>query len=104
MNRDKVVGAALLAGSIAVIIIYVWLVWLPLWQGLDTIILKLTGTVAVAAVFGILAWIGYTLATTPPPKPIEEIEKEIEEELKKLEKEVEEEESSEEKSEGAGSG
>jgi hypothetical protein len=37
-----------------------------------------TGTVAVAGVFAILAWIGYTLATTPPPKPIEEIEKEIE--------------------------
>jgi predicted DNA-binding transcriptional regulator len=42
----------------------------------------------VAGVFGILAWIGYTLATTPPPKPIEEIEKEIEEELKKLESET----------------
>lgn len=39
---------------------------------------------------GILAWIGYTLATTPPPKPIEEIEKELEEELKKLEKELQE--------------
>jgi len=39
-------------------------------------------------VLGILAWIGYTLATTPPPKPIEEIEKEIEEELKKLEEEA----------------
>ncbi|MCI4397134.1 MAG: transcriptional regulator, partial [Thermoprotei archaeon] len=38
-------------------------------------------------VFGILAWIGYTLATTPPHKPIEEIEKEIESELKKLEEE-----------------
>ncbi|RSN70343.1 transcriptional regulator, partial [Candidatus Korarchaeum cryptofilum] len=34
-----------------------------------------------------LGWIGYTLATTPPPKPIEEIEKEIEEELKKIEEE-----------------
>jgi predicted DNA-binding transcriptional regulator len=33
--------------------------------------------VAVVGVFGILAWIGYTLATTPPPKPIEEIEKEM---------------------------
>jgi len=37
-----------------------------------------------------LAWIGYTLATTPPPKPVEEIEKELEEELKKLEEEVKE--------------
>jgi predicted DNA-binding transcriptional regulator len=44
--------------------------------------------IGVLGVFGILAWIGYTLATTPPPKPIEEIEKEIEEELKKLEKEM----------------
>jgi len=46
---------------------------------------------------GILAWIGYTLATTPPPKPIEEIEKELEEELKKLEKELQESEKGEQK-------
>jgi predicted DNA-binding transcriptional regulator len=49
------------------------------------ITLQLTGFIAVGAVLGILAWIGYTLATTPPPKPIEEIEKEIEGELKKIE-------------------
>jgi len=52
------------------------------------LLLKLTGTVAVAAVFALLAWIGYTLATTPPPKPIEEIEQELEEELKKVEAET----------------
>jgi len=40
---------------------------------------------AVTAVLFIAAWIGYTLATTPPPKPIEEIEKELEEELKQIE-------------------
>jgi predicted DNA-binding transcriptional regulator len=40
----------------------------------------------VAAVGLIVAWIGYTLATTPPPKPIEEIEKEIEKEMKEIEK------------------
>ena len=42
--------------------------------------------IAVAGILGILAWIGYTLATTPPPKPIEEIEKELEQELKNEEK------------------
>jgi predicted DNA-binding transcriptional regulator len=47
--------------------------------------------IAVAGLGGILAWIGYTLATTPPPKPIEEIEKEIEKELEKLGTSVEEE-------------
>ena len=30
------------------------------------------------AILGIGAWIGYTMATTPPPKPIEEITTETE--------------------------
>ncbi len=77
MNKDNVMGAAILAASIAVIAVYVWFVFFPPIAGADLFLLKLTGAVAVAGVFGILAWIGYTLATTPPPKPIEEIEKEI---------------------------
>jgi predicted DNA-binding transcriptional regulator len=32
--------------------------------------------VAFIVVLGIGAWIGWTMATTPPPKPIEEIEAE----------------------------
>ncbi|MEM0267529.1 MAG: transcriptional regulator [Thermofilum sp.] len=84
MNRDQAIGAALMVGSIAGIIIYGWLLTSPY----SFFILQLTAFVAVAGVLAILAWIGYTLATTPPPKPIEEIEKEIEEELKKLEEEA----------------
>lgn len=75
-------GLGLILISVIIILIYGWLVFL---SDLAIIVLKLTGFIAVAGLFGILAWIGYTLATTPPPKPIEEIEKEIEEELKKLE-------------------
>jgi predicted DNA-binding transcriptional regulator len=91
MNRDKVIGGGLLALSIVVIAVYLWLVFFPprnILVGLDTLdifVLKLTGAIAVVAVFAIVGWIGYTLATTPPPKPIKEIEKEIEAELKKLE-------------------
>lgn len=84
MNRDQAIGAALMVGSIAGILIYGWLLISPY----SFLILQLTAFVAVAGVLGILAWIGYTLATTPPPKPIEEIEKEIEEELRKLEEEA----------------
>jgi len=84
MSRDQLVGAILLVASIAVILAYAWLVFLTPWSQL---VMQITLFLAVAGVFGILAWIGYTLATTPPPKPIEEIEKEIEEELKKLEQE-----------------
>jgi predicted DNA-binding transcriptional regulator len=80
MNKDAAIGVGILAASVIVIAVYLWLIFLPPLAGVDLLLLKLTGSVAVAAVFGILAWIGYTLATTPPPKPIEEIEKETEEE------------------------
>ncbi|MEM0066175.1 MAG: transcriptional regulator [Sulfolobales archaeon] len=85
MTRDRVIGGLLLAASVAIVVIYGWLVFLTDYY---LLVLKLTGFIAIAGVFGILGWIGYTLATTPPPKPIEEIEKEIEEELKKLESET----------------
>lgn len=42
--------------------------------------------IALIAVMGIGMWIGWTMATTPPPKPIEEITSEIEEEAKEEEK------------------
>jgi len=93
MSRDQILGIGLLIVSLVVIVVYGWLVFFTEYSML---ILQLTGFIAVAGVFGILAWIGYTLATTPPPKPIEEIEKELEEELKKLEKEVSEEKPKEE--------
>ncbi|MEM4576204.1 MAG: hypothetical protein QW701_01935 [Candidatus Nezhaarchaeales archaeon] len=85
MAKDKMVGGGLLALSIIVVIVYLWLVFFPPFSGVDLFVLKLTGAVAIVVVFAIVGWIGYTLATTPPPKPIEEIEKEIEEEIKKLE-------------------
>ena len=36
---------------------------------------------AFIAIMAIGAWIGWTMATTPPPKPIEEITSEIEEKI-----------------------
>jgi predicted DNA-binding transcriptional regulator len=75
MSRDQAVGAILCIGSLIGILAYGWLVFASEWAML---VLQLTGFIAVGAVLGILAWIGYTLATTPPPKPIEDVEKEIE--------------------------
>lgn len=85
-------GIALLVVSIIIILVYGYLLFLPpnftiFGVSVDMFLLKLTAMIAILVIFGILAWIGYTLATTPPPKPIEEIEKEIEAELKKLEEE-----------------
>lgn len=88
MHKDQLVGTILIAASAIAIVVYLWLLFIPPVAGLDIVLIKITAAAAVVAIFGILGWIGYTLATTPPPKPIEEIEKEIEEELKKLEKET----------------
>lgn len=86
MSRDQIVGWGIFIVSILVIVFYGYILFLlPQYTML---LLQITAMIAVAGVFGILAWIGYTLATTPPPKPIEEIEKEIEEELKKVEQEA----------------
>jgi len=81
MEKDQVYGWLILLVSFAIIIGYLWLVFFPPWTGIDTLTLKLTGSAAIVFGFGIMAWIGYTLATTPPPKPIEEIEKELEKEI-----------------------
>ncbi len=87
MYRDKAVGIALLVLSVLVIVAYAWLVFLTEYS---IVVLKATAFLAVAAVFGILGWVGYALATTPPPKPIEEIEKEVEQALKEIERQMQE--------------
>ena len=79
MNKDQLVGTLILIASIIGILVYRWIVFLTEWA---LILLQLIGFMAVAVVLEVLAWIGYTLATTSPPKPIEN---ELEEEPKKLE-------------------
>jgi len=70
--------------SLSIIVGYGWVLFFTEWT---LLLIQITLMVAVVAVLGIIAWIGYTLATTPPPKPIEEIEKEIQQELKQEGKE-----------------
>jgi len=88
-SKDQSIGALILVGCVLGIIIYAWLVFLTEWS---LLVLELTGFIAVGGILLIGAWIGWTMATTPPPKPIEELEEEIE-------AETSEEKESEEKSE-----
>jgi len=73
--KDQALGAAVLVVCVVGILIYGWLVFLTNWS---LLVLELTGFIAILGILGIGAWIGWTMATTPPPKPIEELEKEIE--------------------------
>jgi hypothetical protein len=56
-HKDQLIGVALLLVSVIVIIAYVWLVFFPPLAGVDLLVLKLTGTVAIVVVFALLAWI-----------------------------------------------
>jgi len=59
-------GAAILVGSVAGVAVYAWLIY-----AFAIVVLQVTAFLAVAAVLVILAWIGWTMATTPPPEPID---------------------------------
>ena len=68
MANDRTIGGAIFGGSILGIIVYALLLW---YYPSET--LKVTAFLGMALILGILAWIGYTMATTAPPEPIAEI-------------------------------
>jgi predicted DNA-binding transcriptional regulator len=68
MANDRAIGGAIFGGSVLGIIVYALLIYL--WP---LIVLEITAFVAVLLLLAILAWIGYTMATTPPPEPITDI-------------------------------
>ncbi|MCW3991438.1 MAG: transcriptional regulator [Candidatus Bathyarchaeota archaeon] len=65
---DKVSGYAILFGSLLGIACYFYLVFLSPWA---LLVVRISAFLAVAAVLVIVAWIGYTLATTPLPEPLD---------------------------------
>jgi len=100
MSKDRIIGGGMLIAAIIIWILYtIYGFLLILFPNLpipkpnfNLINIPITIVwLAMTAVLFIAAWIGWTLATTPPPKPIEEIEKELEQELQKIEEKEKEE-------------
>ena len=98
MSKDQAIGGAIFIVCLLVAVFYIVTLFFP---GLFVDVIKnagLTTTVAdvkfwiiaipvfiaFVAVLFIGAWIGWTMATTPPPKPIEEITTEIEEKKEEM--------------------
>ena len=85
VSKDQGIGGAILAVCVIVAVGFVLLVgipkelfgWDPTTVRLDAVLILVS--IAFIAILAIGAWIGWTMATTPPPKPIEEITTEIEE-------------------------
>ena len=70
MASDRSTGGLLLIIGLAGILIYGYLLFF-VDAGMTTLILQLTAFLGVAIILAIIAWIGYTMATTPPPEPLD---------------------------------
>jgi hypothetical protein len=98
MSKDQAIGGAIFIVCLLVAVFYIVTLFAP---GLFVDVVKNVGItttvtdvkfwiiaipvfVAFVAVLFIGAWIGWTMATTPPPKPIEEITTEIEEKKEEM--------------------
>jgi len=88
VSKDQVIGGAILLVCVLVAVFYIVAIAAPgqvsnllqlnmeketfrLW------VVTIPVFIAFVAIMFIGAWIGWTMATTPPPKPIEEITAEI---------------------------
>ena len=84
VSKDQGIGGAIFIVCVIVAIGYVVLVVDPGLFNLNATNARLDAvlflvSIAFIAILAIGAWIGWTMATTPPPKPIEEITTGIEE-------------------------
>jgi len=103
VSKDQAIGGLIFLVCIVIIIGYIAALFFPVdiarmlgWKILDANelafkyhaiawLVAIPVLIALVAVLGIGAWIGWTMATTPPPKPIEEIEAEEKKEEEKPE-------------------
>ena len=101
MSKDQAIGGLIFIVCVVLIIGYIagmffYDPWIKDWlnnsfniswstTGVRTWLVAIPVLIAFVAVLGIGAWIGWTMATTPPPKPIEEIEAEEKKEEEKAE-------------------
>jgi hypothetical protein len=90
VSKDQAIGGVICLVCVLVAVFYLVTLFYPSWLGVLGVNTTDTGPIqfwviaipvfiAFIAVMAIGAWIGWTMATTPPPKPIEEITTEMEE-------------------------
>lgn len=94
VSKDQTIGGIIFAICLIIGVLYtVGLFYLggnPFEWKLSFTLIAIPVFIAFIAVMAIGAWIGWTMATTPPPKPIEGITSELEEEKKEEAAEVKE--------------
>ena len=90
VSKDRAIGGTIFIVCVMIGILYVVTLFYPQWLLLFGIgkteltwigeaqfwIIAVPVFIVFIAVMGIGAWIGWTMATTPPPKPIQDVEQE----------------------------
>lgn len=89
VSKDQAIGGVIFIVCAIVAVLYIVTLFYPQWlsffsadidtQAVQFWTIAIPVFIAFIAVMGIGAWIGWTMATTPPPKPIEDITTEMEE-------------------------
>jgi len=93
MSKDQAIGGVIFIVCLLVAVCYIITLFMPdlfvdivgyigITLAVSDVkfwIIALPVFIAFVAIMFIGAWIGWTMATTPPPKPIEEITTEVEE-------------------------
>jgi predicted DNA-binding transcriptional regulator len=84
VSKDQAIGGVICAVCVIIGILYTIGLFFfgnpfgtPHWE-IQFWLIALPVFIAFVAIMAIGAWIGWTMATTPPPKPIEEITSEME--------------------------
>jgi predicted DNA-binding transcriptional regulator len=101
VSKDQAIGGVILVVCAVVAVIYTAILVYPKWLTIFGFTEDAAGAaaarfwliaipvfVAFVAIMAIGAWIGWTMATTPPPKPIEEITTEMEEKPEEMKPET----------------
>lgn len=76
VSKDQSIGGFIRIICVAIATAYTVALFWPALEAIRLWLVAIPVLVALIAILGIGAWIGWTMATTPPPKPIEDMQME----------------------------
>lgn len=85
MNSDRALGAGIILACIVAAVLYFGFIYLGFAQE----VLLVVVSIALLLVLGIGGWIGLTMASTPSPEPVEDLDESITESEENLDFEEE---------------
>lgn len=75
-SKDQTIGGLICTICVAIAIAYTLALFLPALEAIRLWLVAIPVFIAFIAILGVGAWIGWTMATTPSPKPFEETQME----------------------------